>query len=97
MEELMTKLGAWLEALPEAGSAAGVLRFVFPLLALAIVVRCAASLLMFRREPEVWAAGDALGEFARPRTRLRRDAGLPDNFADARGSDALRRRELVDF
>ena len=55
MEELMTKLGAWLEALPEAGSAAGVLRFVFPLLALAIVVRCAASLLMFRREPEVWA------------------------------------------
>lgn len=55
MEQILNSLGAWLEALPEGGSAAGVLRFVFPLLAIAIVVRCAASLLTFRRDPEVWA------------------------------------------
>lgn len=32
-----------------------VLRYVFPLLALLILGRCAASLLTFRKEPEVWA------------------------------------------
>ena len=31
-----------------------VLRFVFPLLAIVILVRCAISLLGFRKEPEVW-------------------------------------------
>ena len=31
-----------------------VLRFVFPLLAIAILIRCAISLLGFRKEPEVW-------------------------------------------
>ena len=31
------------------------LRYVFPLLALGILIRCAVSLLTFRREPEVWA------------------------------------------
>lgn len=33
----------------------GVLRYVFPALALVILIRCAWSLLHFRREPEVWA------------------------------------------
>ena len=32
-----------------------VLRYVFPLLALLILARCTRSLLLFRREPEVWA------------------------------------------
>ena len=31
------------------------LRYLFPVLALGILVRCAVSLLTFRREPEVWA------------------------------------------
>ena len=31
-----------------------VLRFIFPVLALAILVRCAISLLRFRKEPEIW-------------------------------------------
>lgn len=39
--------------LPELTNA--VLRYVFPLLALLILARCARSLLLFRREPEVWA------------------------------------------
>ena len=32
-----------------------VLRYVFPVLALIILVRCAKSLLKFKREPEIWA------------------------------------------
>ena len=65
MEQLLTTLGSWLEALPDGSTSTDVLRFVFPLLAIAIVARCAASLLTFRREPEVWAwlttqAGDRL-------------------------------------
>ena len=31
-----------------------VLRYLFPILAIAILVRCAISLLGFRKEPEVW-------------------------------------------
>ena len=31
-----------------------ILRFVFPVLALAILIRCAISLLGFRKEPEIW-------------------------------------------
>ena len=31
-----------------------VLRYLFPLLAIAILVRCGISLLGFRKEPEVW-------------------------------------------
>ena len=43
----------------------GALRYVFPLLALIILIRCGKSLLLFRREPEVWAwlagpAGDRI-------------------------------------
>ena len=33
----------------------GVLRFLIPILALVILVRCAKPLLTFRREPEIWA------------------------------------------
>ena len=33
----------------------GGMRYIFPLLALLIVGRCAASLLTFRKEPEIWA------------------------------------------
>ena len=36
-------------------SLAEILRFVFPLLALAIVALCARSLLLFKPEPEIWA------------------------------------------
>ena len=53
MEDFLTKLNEWLSALPDAERAGGVLRFVFPLLAIAILARCAASLLTFRREPEI--------------------------------------------
>lgn len=48
MEALLQQL-----SLPELTNA--VLRYVFPLLALLILARCARSLLLFRREPEVWA------------------------------------------
>lgn len=48
MEALLQQL-----TLPELTNA--VLRYVFPLLALLILARCARSLLLFRREPEVWA------------------------------------------
>ena len=59
MEQLLTTLGSWLEALPDGSTSTDVLRFVFPLLAIAIVARCAASLLTFRREPEVLSFGRA--------------------------------------
>ena len=37
MEQLLTTLGSWLEALPDGSTSTDVLRFVFPLLAIAIV------------------------------------------------------------
>ena len=54
----MESFSLWVEQLRQAGFAAvysGILRYVFPALALLILLRCARSLLMFRREPEVWA------------------------------------------
>ncbi len=50
--------GAWLEnswLADAAGPICTVLRFVFPVLALLILIRCAKSLLSGRSEPETWA------------------------------------------
>lgn len=44
-----------LAAFPAAELVTTVLRYVFLLLALLILGRCARSLLLFRQEPEVWA------------------------------------------
>ncbi len=46
---------ALLQQLTLAELTNAVLRYVFPLLALLILARCTRSLLLFRREPEVWA------------------------------------------
>ena len=46
---------ALLQQLTLAELTNAVLRYVFPLLALLILTRCTRSLLLFRREPEVWA------------------------------------------
>ncbi len=51
----MELLQTFLEALPPAELLTAVLRYVFPLLALLILGRCAWSLLLFQKEPEVWA------------------------------------------
>ncbi len=51
MEWLTTALGE----LEFAGAYEAVLRYLFPVLALIILGRCAKSLLTFRREPEIWA------------------------------------------
>ena len=51
----MTTLEAWLGGLAFADVYAAVLRFVFPVLAILLLGRCAKSLLTFRREPELWA------------------------------------------
>lgn len=48
MQEALTTFFSKFEPIPW-------LCYVFPVLALGILVRCAVSLLMFRREPEVWA------------------------------------------
>ncbi len=61
-------LEQWLSQVQDEAAFAvidGALRFVFPLLALIILIRCGKSLLLFRREPEVWAwlagpAGDRI-------------------------------------
>lgn len=73
--------------------------YVFPVLALGILVRCAVSLLTFRQEPgglgladdAGWDAypGDALGKSGRARRGLRRAAGVPDDLAHARGFDTV--------
>ena len=44
-----------IESTPSFLALDGALRYVFPLLALVILLRCGKSLLLFRREPEVWA------------------------------------------
>ena len=61
-------LEQWLSQVQDEAAFAvidGALRYVFPLLALIILIRCGKSLLLFRREPEVWAwlagpAGDRI-------------------------------------
>ncbi len=55
---LLTDIGTWLtdSGLSDlAGPVCTVLRYVFPVLALVIVARCARSLLSGRTEPETWA------------------------------------------
>ena len=55
MQEILTKFLDTVEQTPALLQLDGALRYVFPLLALVILIRCGKSLLMFRREPEVWA------------------------------------------
>ena len=62
--------------------------YVFPVLALGILVRCAVSLLTFRQEPEVWAWLTTPDGAHIPVT-LRRAAGVPDDLAHARGFDTV--------
>ena len=55
MSDVLSKLGEFVIDLVERGTiVTSVLRFVFPLLAMAILIRCAISLLAFRKEPEIW-------------------------------------------
>ena len=69
--------------------------YVFPVLALGILVRCAVSLLTFPQEPEVWAWLTTPDGTHIPVTHweslvgLRRAAGVPDDLAHARGFDAV--------
>lgn len=51
----MNILSSLLQHLTPADLTNGVLRYLFPLLALVILGRCARSLLLFEKEPEVWA------------------------------------------
>ncbi len=54
----MEAINTWMQQLQAVGFTAvyaSILRYVFPALALLILLRCARSLLAFRREPEVWA------------------------------------------
>lgn len=53
--EFLTRIGEVIFRLAERGSGlTTVLRFLFPILALVILSRCAISLLRFRKEPEIW-------------------------------------------
>ena len=55
MEDFLAMLREAFFGLVERGApVTTVLRFVFPVLALAILVRCGISLLRFRKEPEIW-------------------------------------------
>ena len=55
MEEFLARLGDAFFGLVERGQpVTTVLRFLFPVLALVILIRCAVSLLTFRKEPEIW-------------------------------------------
>ncbi len=55
MEKILTKMGEIFFDLVDRGTpVTTVLRYVFPVLALMILVRCAISLLRFRKEPEIW-------------------------------------------
>ena len=64
----MQAVTAWLAALaqqPFAQQLSGALRYVFPVLAVWVLLRCGRSLLQFKKEPEIWAwlatpAGDRL-------------------------------------
>ena len=55
MRDFLASLGEmFLTLVDKGGPVTTVLRFVFPVLALAILIRCAISLLRFRKEPEIW-------------------------------------------
>ena len=55
MSDFFASVGEAFMGLVERGTpVTTVLRFVFPILALAILIRCAVSLLRFRKEPEIW-------------------------------------------
>ena len=55
MSDILATVGEAVLGLVGHGSAVTtILRFVFPLLAVIILIRCAASLLGFRKEPEIW-------------------------------------------
>ena len=55
MSDFLASLGdMFLTLVDKGGPVTTVLRFIFPVLALAILVRCAISLLRFRKEPEIW-------------------------------------------
>ncbi len=51
----MEKLSAFFQTLSIAELTNSAVRYLFPLLALMILIRCARSLLVFEKEPEVWA------------------------------------------
>ena len=51
----MNELIQALQSLMPSDLTGAVLRYVFPVLALIVLVRCARSLLWFRKEPEIWA------------------------------------------
>ena len=55
MMDLLGKVGEIVFDLVERGTpVTTVLRFVFPVLTVIILLRCAISLLAFRKEPEIW-------------------------------------------
>ena len=55
MDDLFASMGgAVLGLVDKGGAVTTILRFVFPLLAIIILSRCAVSLLRFRKEPEIW-------------------------------------------
>lgn len=55
MGDFLASVGDVFMGLVERGTpVTTILRFVFPVLALAILARCAISLLRFRKEPEIW-------------------------------------------
>ena len=55
MSDFLASLGdMFLTLVDKGGPVTTVLRFIFPVLALALLVRCAISLLRFRKEPEIW-------------------------------------------
>lgn len=53
--EFLSRLGEYAMGLVDLGTAVTtVLRFIFPVLTVLILIRCAISLLGFRKEPEIW-------------------------------------------
>lgn len=55
MSDFLASVGEAVLGLVDRGAAVTtILRFVFPLLAIIILSRCAVSLLRFRKEPEIW-------------------------------------------
>ena len=55
MQSFLGTLGEAFIGLVERGApVTTVLRFLFPILALAVLIRCGVSLLRFRKEPEIW-------------------------------------------
>ena len=59
ISQIMEQITAFLAGLREnaafAGAYGSIIRYVLPVLVLLILVRCAKSLLAFRKEPEIWA------------------------------------------